>query len=200
MPEAQREALRYGTKVPLVYTSVALRSRRAFEERGVHAVSLPGGYHGSLNLLMPVSVGEYRYPKRSQEPALVHLTRVPGAPGRPAREQHRIGRLELLTTPFETLEARVRDELARVLAPADFEPDRDVAALTVNRWPHGYAYQYNSLDDPFWLDGGELPCAVARRPVGRRIAIANSDAAAYAYTDAAIDQARRAVFELVERI
>jgi spermidine dehydrogenase len=200
VPEAQREALRYGVKVPLVYTSVALRSRRAFDERGVHAVSLPGGYHQSVNLVMPVSVGDYAYPKLPEDPVVVHMTRVPGAPGRPAREQHRIGRLELLTTPFDTFEAHVREELGRVLGPAGFDADRDIAAITVNRWAHGYSYQYNSLDDAFWIDGGELPCAAARRPVGRRIAIANSDAAAYAYTDAAIDQARRAVSELVERI
>ncbi len=46
--------------------------------------------------------------------------------------------------------------------------------------------------DPFWLEGGEQPCVVARQPFGR-IAIANADAAAYAYTDAAIDEAYRAV-------
>jgi spermidine dehydrogenase len=65
----------------------------------------------------------------------------------------------------------------------------------VNRWPHGYAYEYNSLFDKFWLEGTETPCEVARRPYGR-LAIANADAGAYAYTDCAIDQAYRAVREL----
>jgi spermidine dehydrogenase len=53
------------------------------------------------------------------------------------------------------------------------------------------------LWDPFWLEGGEQPCVAARQRFGR-IAIANADAAAYAYTDAAIDQAHRAVQELLE--
>jgi spermidine dehydrogenase len=52
------------------------------------------------------------------------------------------------------------------------------------------------LSDPFWLEGGEPPCVVARQRFGR-IAIANADAAAYAYTDAAIDQAHRAVHEIL---
>ena len=65
----------------------------------------------------------------------------------------------------------------------------------MNRWPHGYAYEYNSLWDPFWLEGGETPCEVARKTFGR-IAIANADAGAYAYTDEAINQAWRAVGEL----
>ncbi len=65
----------------------------------------------------------------------------------------------------------------------------------MNRWAHGYAYGYNSLFDPDWKEG-EQPWVVGRKPFGR-IAIANSDAGASAYTDAAIDQAHRAVQELV---
>jgi spermidine dehydrogenase len=84
-----------------------------------------------------------------------------------------------------------------MLGAGGFDAARDVLALTVNRWPHGYAYQYHSLWDPFWIDGGPLPCVAARQAFGR-IAIANADAAAYAYTDAAIDQAYRAVGELFQ--
>jgi spermidine dehydrogenase len=124
------------------------------------------------------------------------MMRTPCRPGLPGREQHREGRRELLTMAFEAFERNVREQLTRMLGPAGFDPARDILALTVNRWPHGYAYQYNSLWDPFWIDGGPLPCVEARRPFGR-IAIANADAAAYAYTDAAIDQAHRAVGELI---
>jgi spermidine dehydrogenase len=126
------------------------------------------------------------------------MMRTPCRPGLPAREQHRAGRLELFRTTFDTFERNVRDQLARMLGAGGFDPARDVLGLTVNRWPHGYAYQYNSLWDPFWIDGGPLPCVAARQPFGR-IAIANADAAAYAYTDAAIDQAHRAVGEVLRR-
>jgi len=51
--------------------------------------------------------------------------------------------------------------------------------------------------DKFWLEGGELTCEVARKPFGR-LAIANADAGAYAYTDCAIDQAYRAVLEIIK--
>jgi spermidine dehydrogenase len=112
----------------------------------------------------------------------------------PARDQQRIGRAELLGTPCATLERSVRDQLARMLGPGGFDPARDIAGITINRWSHGYAYEYNSLWDPIW-PAGESPCEIARRPRGN-ISIANSDAAAYAYTNAAIDQAWRAVREL----
>ena len=143
-------------------------------------------------------VGSYRPPRRPEEPIVVQMIRTPCRPGLPAREQHRAGRQELFTTTFDTFEHNVRGQLTRMLGAGGFDATRDILALTVNRWPHGYAYQYSSLWDPFWIDGGPLPCVAARQPFGR-IAIANADAAAYAYTDAAIDQAHRAVGELVRR-
>ena len=97
------------------------------------------------------------------------------------------------------MERNIRDQLGRTLGAGGFDPARDIAAITVNRWPHGYAYEYNSLWDKFWLEGGPLHCEIARKPFGR-IAIANADAAAYAYTDAAIDQAYRAVQEITHRM
>lgn len=196
LPEPQKQALAYAVKVPIVYTNVALRDWTSFHKLGVSAIHAPGGYHSTVNLDLPVSLGGYRCPRDPKEPMVLHMMRTPCSPGLPAREQHRLGRFELLSTTFETFERRIREQLARMLSPGGFDPARDVAGITVNRWPHGYAYQYNSLWDPFWLEGGEQPCVAARRPFGR-IAIANSDAAAYAYTDAAFDQAHRAVEELL---
>jgi spermidine dehydrogenase len=122
------------------------------------------------------------------------MVKTPCQPGLPAREQHIAGRYELLATNFETFERQIRDQLGRMLSAGGFDPARDIEAITVNRWPHGYAYEYNSLFDPIWKEG-EAPCVRGRQPFGR-IAIANSDAAAYAYTNAAIDQAYRAVEEI----
>jgi spermidine dehydrogenase len=196
LPERQKAALSYAVKVPIVYTNVVLRDWKAFRKLGVHSVRAPGGYHSTFNLDLPVTVGAYRPSATPEEAVLVHMMRTPCRPGLPAREQHRAGRLELLTTPFATFEREIRAQLARALGAGGFDAARDIQAITVNRWPHGYAYQYNSLWDPFWLDGGEEPCHVARQPFGR-IAIANADTAAYAYTDAAIDQAFRAVREVL---
>src|SRR3984893_10203727 len=140
-------------------------------------------------------MGGYEFPRPPDEPIVVHMMKAACHPGWPARQQHISGRMELYTTTFETMERNIRDQLARTLGPGGFDPARDIAAITVNRWPHGYAYEYNSLWDKFWIDGGEIPCEVARKPFGR-ITIANADAGAYAYTDSGIDQAWRAVQEL----
>ncbi len=198
LPAAQREAFAYEVKVPIVYTSVVLRNWKAFVKAGVHAIQAPGSYHTSVNLNLPVSVGDYHFAKSPEEPILLHLGRTPCRPGLPARDQHRAGRIELFSTTFETFEREIRGQLAAMLGPGGLDPARDIAGITVNRWPHGYAYQYNSLWDPFWLENGETPCMRARQPFGL-LAMANSDTAAYAYTDAAIDQAFRAVQESLPR-
>ena len=195
IPEKQKEALKFGTKVPLVYSVVAVRDWKAFSKLGIRQVSSPGMYHTGVSLDQPVSIGDYKCPQSPEEPILLRMTRTPCMPGLSEREQHRVGRAELLSTPFETFERNIRSHLARVLGAGGLDPARDIAAITVNRWPHGYAYEYNPLWDPDWPEG-QRPCDVARVRLGR-IAIANSDAAAAAYTDQAIDQAYRAVKELL---
>jgi spermidine dehydrogenase len=194
MPEKQREALAFAVKVPLVYTSVLVRNWKPWKSLGIRSVTCPGSYWSSVRLDVPVNVGGFHCSTDPEQPIVVKLTRVPCSPGLKARDQHRAGRAELLDTDFGDMERAIRDQMTRVLGGGGFDAARDVRAITVNRWPHGYAYQYNALFDPFWLDGTETPCARARRPHGR-IFIANSDADAYAYTDSAIDQAHRAVGE-----
>lgn len=197
LPAAQKTAMAYAIKVPLVYTNVFIRNWTAFQKLGVQRVSTPSMWHTSFNLDAPVSVGTYKHQTSPAEPIVLHLTKSACKPGLSTREQHRAGRQELLSTPFAIIERNIREQLGRALTGGGFDPSRDILGITVNRWPHGYAYQYNSLEDDFWLKGGEQPCAVARRPFGH-ITIANSDAAAYAYTDAAIDHGHRAAQELLK--
>ena len=111
----------------------------------------------------------------------------------PAPEQWKVGRKEW--APFETFERKIRDQLGRMLSAGGFDPARDIEAITVNRWSHGYAYEYMELYDPAWPEG-QAPHELGRKPVGR-ISIANSDSEAYAYVQAAIKAAMRAVGEVV---
>jgi spermidine dehydrogenase len=194
LPEQQKAALHYASKIPLVYTSVALRNWQAFKSLRIAQVYAPGSYFSALSLNQVIDIGDYRSPRSPDEPVLVHMVRVPVQPGLPERDQHRAGRQDILTTSFATFERNIRDQLTRILGAGGFDAARDITAITVNRWPHGYAYEYNPLFDPDWPQGHE-PHVIGRARFGR-IAIANSDAGAAAYTDSAIDQAYRAVREL----
>jgi spermidine dehydrogenase len=197
LPDHQKQALHSAAKVPLLYTNVCIRNWNAFQKLGVSSVYAPHCYHSAFTLDIPVSIGEYHCSTEPDQPIVIHMMKTPCKPGLPSRDQHRMGRIELFMTEFETMERNIRDQLARALGAGGFDPARDISAITVNRWPHGYAYEYNSLFDTFWIDGGEVPCETARKPFGR-ITIANADAGAYAYTDGAIDQAWRAVNELTK--
>jgi spermidine dehydrogenase len=197
LPEAQKQALAYGVKTPLVYTHVLIRNWTSFQELRVRQISAPGSYHPWAALDFPVTLGSYQFPSRPEEPMVLFLLRTPCSPGLPEQQQHRLGRVELLSTTFESFERKIRDQLARMLSGGGFDPARDIQAITVNRWSHGYAYYPNSLFETDWPPA-ERPWVVGRKRLGR-IAIANSDAAASAYTDAAIDEAHRAVQELLQR-
>jgi spermidine dehydrogenase len=151
-------------------------------------------YHTEVMLPPAVNIGDYRYPSSPEEPMVLFMSRTPCQPGLPLLDQYRIGRQELYDTPFATFEREIRDQLGRILAPGGFDPARDIAGITVNRWPHGYAYEYDSLWNPEPED--QRPCVIGRRQFGR-IAIANSDAGGSAYMNPAMDQAYRAVGELL---
>ena len=198
MSEKQKEALAYCVKIPLVYTNVQVSNWKSFQKLGINGIYAPGAYFSNVTLDFPVSMGDYRFPSSPDESCLLHLLRTPCKPGLPCKDQYRAGRYELFSTTFETFERNIRDQLGRMLSAGGFDPARDIQAITVNRWPHGYAYEYNDLFEPLDRPASERPCVIGRQPFGR-IHIANSDADGHAYTNIAIDQGYRAVAEIVAR-
>jgi spermidine dehydrogenase len=196
LPQKQKEALSYLVKTPLVYTHVALLNWTSFAKLGVHHIVAPGAYYTYTALDFPVSIGEYAFPSKPEEPMVLFMLRTPCRSGLPMRDQFRAGHMELMDTPFSKFERNVRDQLGRMLGGAGFDPAQDIVGITVNRWAHGYAYTPNSLFDPEWKEE-EKPWVIGRKPFGK-IAIANSDAGASAYSDVAIDQAWRAVGEILK--
>lgn len=202
IPAKQKEALGYGVKSPLVYSGVLLSNWQSFVDTGISRVTAPGGFFSSIGLQAALEMGDYRTARTPDEPIIVRMSSyfdVPGS-GMSRREQHIEGRNRMLATSFETFEAHIRDQLTRILGPAGFDDERDILGITVNRWPHGYTYSYNPLSDPeewAYTTTDERPVIVGRKRVGR-IAIANADASASPHTDAAINEAYRAVSELIE--
>jgi spermidine dehydrogenase len=195
LPAAQRDAMTQNVKTPIVYTNVLVRNWRPWVELKVSDISAPMSFHSRVSLDFPVSLGGYRHPRDPGEPMCLHLVHVAGAPnqGLTARQQFKAGQAKLLQMPFSEFEARIHDELDRMLGAGGFSSARDIAAITVNRWPHGYGYVRNSLFDPD--DYEETVVARARQRAGR-VALANADSSGDAYAHLAIDHAARAVREL----
>jgi spermidine dehydrogenase len=195
MPAEQKEALHNIVKAPLIYTNVALKNWQSFVKLKVDRVYAPGCYWVDFGLNAPVDIGAYKSPRDPSEPILIRMVRTPAKPGLSEYDQNRAGRAELLATSFETFERHIREQLGRTLGPGGFDPAHDIEGIAVNRWPHGYAPEYSYLFDR------DKPLDKQANLVGRKrfgnITIANSDAGFAAYTDCAIDQAHRAVSELI---
>jgi spermidine dehydrogenase len=196
LPAAQSDALGQAIKAPILYTNVLLNNWRAWEKLGVGFISSPGGYYAASVLDFPVSMGGYSFSRNPDEPIIVHMERfaVGKDPHATKREQRIAGRRELYGTSFEDIERETRGLLAGALAGGGFDPAKDIAAITANRWGHGYAYWPSPLFD--YVDGEALHVHVTGRQKFGRITIANSDAGASATVDTAIDQAHRAVSEI----
>ena len=193
--ETQKDALKHQVKMPLVLTNVLIRNRDALDKLGIDAVSCPGRLHGRLFLFQGIHTGGYE--SKSDAVSLVFWGSVsPPEDAIDLKSQLRGSRQKLLELSLEDFEREVRSVLDELLSPVGFDVAEDILAITVNRWPHGYAYEYMQLWDPEWAPG-EAPHEIARQRFGS-IAIANADAGASAYTHVAIDQAYRAIDELAE--
>jgi spermidine dehydrogenase len=198
VPAAQREAIEQAQKTPLVYINIAVRNWQAMVELGCNSIYVPKpSLMYSFGLDFPVSIGDYTFTSAPDQPTVLHGTFLPTTPGLTQREQNRLGQKRLLEMSFEDFESQTLRQLEGSLGGAGFDVERDIAAITVNRWPHGYAYEYNDLFDPpdYGPDNG--PHIAGRQRIGR-ISIANSDSSAYAYVNGAVDAAHRAVQEQID--
>ena len=194
LPEEQKEGLAYGVKAPLTYVKILVPNWRPFAELGLEFVYYTNDFYKQVELDYPVSLGKYRRAQTPDDPMILHMCHVHHSPDITGPEQWREGRRKLLGTSFQVFEHHVQDQLDQALAAAGFDAERDIRAITVNRWPHGYAYSPGLIWEPEWAREAEKPWVIGRKPFGR-IAIANSDAGASATTHSAIDEAWRAVRE-----
>jgi spermidine dehydrogenase len=175
--------------------SFAIRNWQAFVEAGVSSVYTPGDvYFKRLFLDFPVSMGDYHYSKGPDEPIVISAWYSPTTRGLPAKDQYRAGRTKLMQMSYDDFEKDIYSHLDGMLGPHGFDAEREIAAITLNRWPHGYAYEYEGVGVPGEFDRYNGPHIAGRAQLGR-ISIANSDSEAYAYVQGAIDAADRAVNE-----
>ncbi len=196
LPAAQKEALGYQVKRPLLLTNVLLRDSAAADRLGITGAYCPGRLHGATWLVKGIGTHDYPAPRDAAGPVVMQFwgSVAPPESGLNPQQQYRASQQRLLDMDFHEFEREVRTVLNGMLGPAGFDAARDVLAITVNRWPHGYAHDYLDLWDPQWPPG-DAPHEIARRRFGN-VAIANADAGANAYTHVAIDQAWRAVGDL----
>jgi spermidine dehydrogenase len=197
IPAEQKAALAKSVKRPMLVVNTVLRNGEALKTLGIKGAQLPGSFLQDIFLVTGVNVADYRPAWRPGDACVMQSFASFNGPmpaGASIADRMRAARTEMLAMTFEDYEREVRSVLTSLLGPGGFDAARDILAITVNRWPHGYARDHTDLEDADW-NMDPRPETVARQRFGN-IAIANSDAAADAYTHAAIDQAWRAVNDL----
>ena len=198
LPKVQKQAAQFMTRVPHISANLRLRDRRAFEMLKISDVRTlnPDSPWTSYWTHYPVSMDGYKYPADLDDAGLVHIYGMFCKRGLSPREGSRIGRQELFKMPYADIERGIRELMARTLEGGGFDPVRDIEAITVNRWAHGYSIEYTSPCDNAFYPSGPLPGEAASTPFGR-ITFAGTDRSSRAYMDSAIDAASSAVNELL---
>ena len=196
LPENQMEGLRYNVKVPLTYTKVMIPNWQAFADLGMDFVYYTNDFFKQVELDYPVSLGQYKFNSSPNDPMILHMCHSHHSVDIKGPDQWREGRRKLLSTPFSVFEGHVKNQLDQALSSAGFDADRDINAITVNRWPHGYSYSSDLIWEPEWPNEESKPWVIGRQQFGR-VAIANSDAGASADTNAAITHGIRAAKEVL---
>ena len=198
LPESQKENLAYGSKVPFISANVVLKTSAPVRKSGASLYVCADSFFELVTHAPPVNLGAYQVSTKPNDPMVMYMLHVPAPEGdgkQSGRDLCRLGRHKIMATSFADYEREIRHQLTGMFGEAGFDADRDIEAITINRWSHGYAYEYMDLHDPRW-EPGQAPHELGRQPFGR-ISIANSDSEAYAYVQSAIDASIRAVGEVV---
>ena len=194
LPKKQVDGLIYNVKIPLTYTKVMIPSWKVFADLGLDFVYYTDAFYKQVELAYPVSIGEYKFNKSPDGSMVLHMCHSHHSKDIKGPDQWREGRRRLLSTPFSVYEGHVKDQLDSALGGGGFDSDRDISAITVNRWPHGYSYSNDLIWEPDWENEESKPWVIGRQQYGR-ISIANSDAGASADTNSAITHGIRAAQE-----
>jgi spermidine dehydrogenase len=191
LPAEKTEAYSKFRYVPVLWVNVALNNSRALDRSGINFLST---YHDGFGVMLACyekmrSGGAGRHAD-SNRPNVIGI----GVPkfylGMSPKGQSLNGRLEMRETSFREYERKIRAELLRLLGPWGFDPRRDIAGLTLNRWGHhGYVFPYPG----FFTDGA---VETAKKRHGR-IAFAHTDLDRFSHMMGAIGQAHRAVQDIL---
>jgi spermidine dehydrogenase len=204
LPRDQVENLCYARKVPLIYARAALKNWQAFADAKIASVTPRGNslFWDSTSLSAGARFGNAYGPTPNEPPSAPAMLnfQVVATDHRatPQLAAYEGGRKRLLEMSFGDLEGALYDVLDRSVnkSGGDFDPERDIHSIMVNRWNYGYAHELTSVWDPSLFGPNAKQPHVRGRAPFRNVAIANSDSGAFAYTHSAISEAFRAIGDL----
>lgn len=190
--------------MPLIYGRAALRNWQAWADAKISSISPRGRglFWDTTSISAGARFGSAYGPTPNQPPsapATLNFTVVPNDPdATPQLAAYETGRQQLLELSFRDLEDALWDVIDRSVnrSGGDFDPERDVDSIMINRWNYGYAHELTSVWDPSTYGPDANHPHVRGRVPYRNVAIANSDSGAFAYAHSAFAEAHRSVQDL----
>jgi spermidine dehydrogenase len=192
MPEDLRAAYAQFAYAPALIVNVALRQWRFLYDLGVTACRWfadDEGFGYCCNLRQTMITEANAPPLHPDRPALLTFYMGLPVPGLPAATQGAAARARLLATSYADFELRIRRQMVELFGSLGFDPERDIAAIVLNRWGHA-----RLIEPPgFHFGSGGKPSPLERVREGYgRIAIGHSELNGAQHWTSALEYGRKA--------
>jgi len=195
LPATHRSAYAQFHRAPCLMANVAVRNWRFLYKLGLTECQWFEGFGNYLTMRKVATFGTGPATINPDTPAVINLKILFPSPGLPLQEQVVRGRMELFSTPFRVYEQRIREQFSALFAGSGFDAKRDIAGIILNRWGHAYL----SPQPGFFFGSAGQPAPgefLRAHPYGH-IAFANSDLAGIMDHRMSIQEARRAIDQLL---
>jgi len=192
MPPDLRAAYEQFYYAPALIVNVALRQWRFLYDLGVTACRWfeDGQELGYVcNIRQNMICDGFAQQLHPDRPAVLSFYMGLPIPGLPAAQQGAASRTRLLGTSFMDFETRVRRQMLRLFGSAGFKPERDIAAIILNRWGHARLIEPPGFH--YGQDGKPSPLERVREGYGR-IAIGHSELNGAQHWGSALEYGRKA--------
>lgn len=198
IPQTYRDAMATFHHAPMLTINVALRNWRFLDKLGISCARWFEGFGWWTGLRRNVLLdGKESMPLDPNKPVVLTQYNPFLLPGLLFPQQCTTARMQLFGMSYAEIEGAVRLQFSKMFASAGFDPARDIAGITTNRWGHAYV-----VDPPgffFGRNGQPAPKEVLRQRF-QRIAFAHSELSGAQMWETAADEGERAARQVLEVI
>jgi len=192
MPPDLRAAYEQFAYAPALIVNVALRQWRFLYDMGITACRWfdeADGIGYCCNIRQNMVTAGHAPGLHPDRPAVLSFYMGLPIPGLPAALQGATSRAKFLAAPYMDFELRIRRQMMSLFASHGFKPERDIAAIVLNRWGHARLIEPPGFH--YGVGGRPSPLERVREGYGR-VAIGHSELNGAQHWGSAVEYGKRA--------
>jgi spermidine dehydrogenase len=192
MPADLRAAYDQFSYAPALIVNVALRQWRFLYDMGITACrwfDANDGIGYCCNIRQNMVTAGHTPMLHPDHPAVLSFYLGLPIPGLPAAAQGATSRARFLATPYMDFELRIRRQMMSLFGSHGFKPERDIAAIVLNRWGHARLIEPPGFH--YGVEGRPSPLERVREGYGR-VAIGHSELNGAQHWGSALEYGKRA--------